>query len=106
MLQFFTGTVMGNPRQHKMGQDEFRQWAEQQEGARYERVDGEPVAMAPERAIHARIKVRVWQALDRTLRDPVECVAATDYEPDAVVNCGPPIPDDAVAAANPVIVVE
>ena len=30
----------------------------------------------------------------------------TDYEPDAVVNCGPPIPDDAVAATNPVIVVE
>ncbi|MCK8787384.1 Uma2 family endonuclease [Roseomonas sp. NAR14] len=30
----------------------------------------------------------------------------TDYEPDAVVNCGEPMPDDAVAAPNPVIVVE
>jgi hypothetical protein len=61
MLQFFTETVMENPRQHKMGRDEFRQWAEQQEGARYERVNGEPVAMAPERAIHARLKARVWR---------------------------------------------
>jgi Uma2 family endonuclease len=118
MLQFFTETVMENPRQHKMGRDEFRQWAEQQEGARYERVNGELVAMAPERAIHARLKARVWQALDRTLRDhagdcealpdgmTVEVDADTDYEPDAVVNCGPPIPDDAIAAINPVIVVE
>jgi Uma2 family endonuclease len=118
MLQFFRGAVMENPRQHRMGRDEFRQWAEQQEGARYERVNGEPVAMAPERAIHARLKARVWQALDRTLRDhagdcealpdgmTVEVDADTDYEPDAVVNCGPPIPDDAIAAINPVIVVE
>ena len=32
--------------------------------------------------------------------------ADTDYEPDAVVNCGPPLPPDATAAANPVVVVE
>jgi hypothetical protein len=31
-----------------MGWDEFRQWAEQQEGARYVRVNGEPVAMGPQ----------------------------------------------------------
>ena len=30
----------------------------------------------------------------------------TDYEPDAVVNCGPRLPPDATAASNPVIVVE
>ena len=118
MLRFFTGAVMENPRQHRMGRDEFRQWAEQQEGARYERVNGEPVAMAPERAIHTRLKARVWQALDRALRErggncealpdgmTVEVDADTDYEPDAVVSCGPPIPDDAVAATNPVVVVE
>ena len=97
---------------------EFRRWAERQEGARYEPVDGEPVAMAPERAIHARLKARVWQVLDRALRErggncealpdgmTVEVDADTDYEPDALVNCGPPIPDDAVAATNPVVVVE
>jgi Uma2 family endonuclease len=32
--------------------------------------------------------------------------ADTDYEPDAVVNCGPPAPGDALAATNPVVVVE
>jgi len=36
----------------------------------------------------------------------VEVDADTDYEPDAIVNCGPPAPGDAVAATNPVVVVE
>jgi Uma2 family endonuclease len=36
----------------------------------------------------------------------VEVDAQTDYEPDALVNCGPPLPLDAVAATNPVVVVE
>jgi hypothetical protein len=37
----------------------FRRWAEAQDGSvRYERVLGEPVAMAPERAAHARLKAR------------------------------------------------
>jgi Uma2 family endonuclease len=69
MRHFNTGAVMENPRRRRMGRDEFHRWAEQQEGARYERVDGEPVAMAPERAIHARIKARVWQVLDREIRE-------------------------------------
>jgi Uma2 family endonuclease len=30
----------------------------------------------------------------------------SDYEPDAVVNCGPPMADNATAAPNPTIVVE
>jgi Uma2 family endonuclease len=30
----------------------------------------------------------------------------TDYEPDAMVNCGPGLPPDATAATDPVIVVE
>ncbi len=36
----------------------------------------------------------------------VEIDDDTDYEPDALVNCGEPIPDDATAAPNPIIVVE
>jgi Uma2 family endonuclease len=36
----------------------------------------------------------------------IEVDEDTDYEPDAVVNCGPPLSPDATAAANPVIVVE
>jgi Uma2 family endonuclease len=81
-------------------------------------VDGEPVAMSPERIQHVRVKARVWAALDRAIAAAgVECEALndgvtievdddTDYEPDAVVNCGPPASPDAIAAANPVIVVE
>ena len=36
----------------------------------------------------------------------VEIDEDTDYEPDALINCGPPIPDDATAAPNPVVIVE
>ncbi len=97
---------------------EYRAWAEAQPQGRFERVEGEVIAMAPERAGHARVKARVWQALDRAVRDAglpcealpdgitVEIGDGTDYEPDAVVTCGGPMPDDAVAAPNPVIVVE
>lgn len=85
---------------------------------RYERVAGEPVAMSPERVEHVRIKNRVWAALDRAIqRAGLDCEALgdgvtievdddTDYEPDAVVNCGPKLPPDATAASHPVIVVE
>ena len=100
-----------------LSREEFRLWAEGQK-QRYERISGEPVAMSPERFEHARIKSRVWAALDRAVRDAglpcealpdgitIEVDADTDYEPDAVVNCGPLAPGDAIAAANPVIVVE
>lgn len=97
----------------------FRRWAETQDGSvRYERVLGEPVAMAPERAAHARLKARIWQQFDAGIRSKglpcealpdgitVEVGDDTDYEPDALVNCGPPVPPDAVAAPSPVIVVE
>ena len=74
--------------------------------------------MSPERIQHVRVKARVWAALDRAIATSgVDCEALsdgvtieidddTDYEPDAVVNCGPPVSPDAIAAANPVIVVE
>ncbi len=101
----------------RLTREEFRHWAEGQK-QRYERIAGEPVAMSPERIEHARMKSRVWAALDRAIRAAdlpcealpdgitVEIDEGTDYEPDAVVNCGPPAPGDAVAAPNPVIVVE
>jgi Uma2 family endonuclease len=101
----------------RLTREEFRQWTECRAG-RYERIAGEPVAMSPERAIHARLKTRVWQALDRAIRiGGLDCEAfgdgitievddETDYEPDAVVNCGPRLEPDAIAATNPVIVVE
>jgi len=104
--------------QQRMSREEFRRWAQAQPKGRYERVGGEPVAMTPERVAHIQVKTRVWQALDRAVRAAgldcqalgdgltVEVDAQTDYEPDALVNCGPPLPLDAVAATNPVVVVE
>jgi Uma2 family endonuclease len=96
---------------------EFRRWAEGQ-AQRHELVAGEPIAKSPEPVVHVRLKARIWRALDRAIQDAgVECEALadgmtievdedTDYEPDAVVNCGPPMDPDATVATNPVIVVE
>jgi Uma2 family endonuclease len=120
-----TGTLPGFPQTRygaampqRMSRDEFRRWARAQPKGRYERVGGEPVPMAPERVAHIQVKTRVWQALDRAVRAAgldcqalgdglaVEIDADTDYEPDALVNRGPALPPDAVAATNPVVVVE
>lgn len=102
----------------RMTRSEFRGWAERQPKGRFERVAGEVVAMAPERAGHARLKMRVWQVLDHAVRTAglaceafgdgvtVEIDNDTDYEPDAVVNCGDRLDPDAIAAPNPVVVVE
>src|SRR5271165_1906306 len=107
----------GDRMTQRLTRAEFRRWAEGQT-LRYERIAGEPVAMSPERVIHARLKMRVWRALDRSISDSgLDCEALgdgvtvevdqdTDYEPDAIVNCGPRLPPDAIAATNPVIVVE
>jgi Uma2 family endonuclease len=101
----------------RLTREEFHCWAEGQRG-RYERVAGEPVAMSPERAQHVRLKSRVWAALDRAIGGAgldcealgdgvtIEVDADTDYEPDALVNCGPRLHPDATAATYPVIVVE
>lgn len=97
--------------------EEYRHWAERQPG-RHERVWGEVVAMNAERIGHVLVKARVWQALDRAVREAgLDCQAFsdgvtveiddhTDYKPDAVVNCGPAPHLDAVAVPNSVIVVE
>jgi Uma2 family endonuclease len=102
----------------RMSRHEFQEWVEAQPRGRFERVEGEVVAMAPERWVHARLKAQVWEALKREIKKAgLQCEAApdgmtveidddTDYEPDALVNCGPPIPDDAIAAPNPVVIVE
>jgi Uma2 family endonuclease len=102
----------------RMSRAEYRRWAVAQPRGRFERVAGEVVAMAPERAAHNRVKARVWRALDAAIRSAgLPCEAFTDgmtveigedhdYVPDAVVNCGDPLPADVVAAPNPVVVVE
>ena len=96
----------------------YRAWAEQQPRGRFERVGGRVVRMTPERVVHAQLKAAVWRALDDAVRGvgieaqalpdgiTVEVGEDTDYEPDALVNLGPPLGPDDVAAPNPVIVVE
>ncbi len=97
--------------------EEYRAWCALQPRGRFERVDGRIVAMAAERGAHLRAKAAVYVALNRAVLDAgVPCQALpdgatvetgdSDYEPDALVNCGEPMADDAVAAPNPVIVVE
>jgi Uma2 family endonuclease len=101
----------------RLSREEFHRWAEGRTG-RYERIAGEPVAMSPERAAHVRLKSRVWRTLDAAIATAgLDCEALadgmtievnddTDYEPDALINCGPPVPSDATVATNPVVVVE
>jgi Uma2 family endonuclease len=99
--------------------DQFISWAmAQPDGPRYELVDGEVVAMAPERAGHARRKAAVWLALRDCIKAArLSCEALPDgmtvkidehtaYEPDTIVHCGEALPDDTVIVPAPVIVVE
>jgi Uma2 family endonuclease len=107
----------------RMTREEFYRWAEAQpkgcyERIGYERIDGEVVAMTPERVGHVQIKSQVWQALDKAIRAAglgcrayadglaVQVGEDTDYEPDVTVHCGPPLDLDSVVAANPVVVAE
>jgi Uma2 family endonuclease len=101
-----------------LNREEYRRWTEAKPRGRSERVAGEVMAMAAERAAHVRAKARAWRALDRAVRAAglsceamadgmtVEVGDDTDYEPDALVNCGAPIGDEDIAAPNPIIVVE
>src|ERR1051326_6054313 len=102
----------------RMTVPEFLAWAETQERGRYELVRGQVVAMSPERAEHARGKLLAANALNASIRRAgIPCEAFVDslavrideetaYEPDALVNCGDPVPGDSMTAQNPVIVVE
>ena len=100
-----------------MTREQYRRWAIEQPRGRFERVDGRVVIMAAETGRHLRLKLAVLLALrDAIAKAGVRCQAIpdgvtvetgeSDYEPDAVVNCGEPMADDAVAAPNPIVVVE
>jgi Uma2 family endonuclease len=95
----------------------YRAWCAQQPRGRYEREDGHIIAMAPERGAHIRVKGAAYLALVRAVTEAgIHCQALpdgatvetgdSDYEPDALVNCGAPMGDNAIAAPNPVVVVE
>jgi Uma2 family endonuclease len=102
----------------RMTVDQFVAWAMAQPEGRFELVNGAVVAMAPERAAHARLKSEVWLALRTGIKSAcLPCEALPDgmtvkidehtaYEPDAQVHCGERLADDIVIVPAPVIVVE
>src|SRR5580693_5755199 len=87
-----------------MTRDEFQAWVDQQPSGRFERIDGIVVAMAPERVAHNRRKGAGRDALRRAVSKAglTSCEAFTDgmtvqvensdFEPDALLRCGPPLP--------------
>ena len=97
--------------------DEFLSWAAHRPG-RYELDAGEVVAMAPERTRHLVAKGDAYVALRRAIeRTGLACFALPDgatvridrhtsFEPDALVYCGPRLPDDTIEIPEPVLVVE
>lgn len=111
---------MTNPQSHLLrfaAVSEFEAWAGQQDGD-WELHDGVPVAMAPERADHARLKANAWQALRQGVRGAgLACEAFVDsmmvpgpgvrqFKPDVVVNCGARVTGDEQVVRSPVILVE
>ena len=100
-----------------MSREEYRSWAMAQPSGRFERVDGLVVAMAPERASHAKRKSQAWLVLRQAVAAAgLSCevypdgmtveVGESDDEPDAIVRCGEPLPDDAIAVPDPLVIVE
>jgi Uma2 family endonuclease len=101
-----------------MTRDEFLAWVELQPSGRFERIDGIVVAMAPERAAHNRRKRAARDALRRAVSKAglASCeafadgmtvqVENSDFEPDAVLRCGPLLPGDATKVSDPLVLVE
>jgi Uma2 family endonuclease len=102
----------------RMSVAEFLVWVQDQDKGRFELIDGQPVAMAPERAEHVAAKLRAANAFAAAIqRAGVRCEAfveglavavdgSTSYQPDALVNCGEPVAPDAMTAPDPLLVVE
>jgi Uma2 family endonuclease len=101
-----------------MSREDFLAWVEQQPSGRFERIDGIVVAMARERISHIRRKGAARDALRRAIREAglASCevlgdgvtvqVEDSDFEPDALMHCGPRLPDDATKVADPLVLVE
>jgi Uma2 family endonuclease len=115
-----SGTVpsMNSLAVKRMSVAEFLVWAQDQDKGRFELIDGQPIAMPPERAEHVEAKLNAANALTAAIRRAgIPCKAyveglavvvdgTTSYLPDALVNCGEPVARDAMIAPLPVIVVE
>jgi Uma2 family endonuclease len=103
--------------QRRMNAEQFLAWACGSEG-RFELVDGEVLAQAAERAIHAKIKGAAFIALMGAVKKAglpchvlpdgmaVRVSEASVFEPDAQIYCGPELPPGATVVKNPIVVVE
>jgi Uma2 family endonuclease len=101
----------------RMKVDEFLAWSDSQSEGRYELVDGQIVAMAPDRVLHNLTKLSVAVALrDAVNAAALPCTVFTDGVavvinesttriPDASVQCEAPL-DRASMVVSPLIVVE
>jgi Uma2 family endonuclease len=99
-----------------MSVDDFLEWASAREG-KFELLDGQPVAMSPERVRHTGAKTETYAALRGAIRRAgLPCRAYVGgitvrighdsaFMADVLVACPPP-PPDAVDIDNPLIVVE
>ena len=99
--------------------EEYLAWAQAQSDLpRTELINGQIVAMTPERVEHIEIKVAAVIALKKAIaRAGVPCHALGDgmtvriddhtaYEPDALVYCGERLKRGAMLARDPVVIVE
>lgn len=105
------------PQPSRMTADEFLDWAVATE-FRGELAQGEAVAMAPERFVHARTKGTAFRALgDAVARAGLPCDVIIDgmavrvdeltiYQPDILLRCGAPFDDDAREVPDPLVLVE
>jgi len=107
----------GSEPELRISREEYRSWAEARPNGRFERIEGVIVAMAPERAEHNDTKMRVCLASRQAVATTgVPChvygdgmtveVDDSDFEPGAVLHCGDPLPGDAIAVPEPLVVVE
>jgi Uma2 family endonuclease len=99
--------------------DEYLAWSEAQSEQRgTELINGQVVAMAPERAAHNRIKGAVYLAFCSAVATAkLRCEVMMDgmtvridqhtaYAPDALIYCGERIASDTMVVPNPMIIVE
>ncbi|HEX6144908.1 MAG TPA: Uma2 family endonuclease [Geminicoccaceae bacterium] len=103
----------------RMTVEEFLEWLDRwPDDPAFELIEGVPVAMAPGRAIHARLKAEIWLALREGIRAAeLQCEAFIDgigirvdewsvYQPDVMVHCGERVDDESRLVPEPIIVVE
>ena len=101
-----------------MSREAFLAWVKRQPSGRFERIDGIVVARAPERASHNLCKGAAYDALRwvvavaglsscEVFADGMAVqVENSDFEPDALLRCGPRLPGDALAVPDPLVLVE